>query len=384
MQRERPDPVEQASELGEDGSGDRLRGCFRMLFLYDVAEAIDLSQLKQLLGPRGNVQEPRFGRGTPEHIRFEVPPYIERAEPVSLPTGQIATCSLRYYAFAVIALQLELPFEGDWHQLVAEAARWNGSADLEREIRAIVREHVDRAAQAITRLYPQWLHESYLIVNLEPILNASGQVVPGRSLISTRRQEITGIVWGEERPLSASETDETFGASLSYYPGDLIVISSSGAFVYDGPEEAVAATQVLEYSKMQLLELRYYDGVMSRALTQLYDALERQRSALLSRWTLAGDARRMNRIRLDVTELTERIDNDIKFVSDVYYARVHRLAAERMGVSEYREMVDEKLRTARELYEFMVDQFNEARSFVIEVAVAILALLDVIYLIRGH
>jgi hypothetical protein len=384
MQREHSDTAEQASNLGATGSGERLRGCFRMLFLYDVAEAIDLGYLKQLLGPRGDMQEPRFGRGTPEHIRFEAPPYIERAEPFHLPTGQIASSSLRYYPFAVIALQLELPFEGDWHQLVKEAAQWNGSLELEREIRALVREHVERAALAITRLHKQWLHESYLIVNLEPILDLSGQVVPGQSLLSKRPQEIAGIVWGEERPLSVSETEETFRATLSYYPGDLIVISSSGAFVYDRPEEAVAATQVLEYAKMQLLELRYYDSVMSRALTELYDALERQRSAVLSRWTLSRDARRMNRIRLDVTELTERIDNDIKFVSDVYYARVHRLAAQRMGVSEYREMVDEKLQTARELYEFMVDQFNEARSFILEVGIAILALLDVIYLIRGH
>jgi hypothetical protein len=384
MHREHPDTAEQANRVDATGSGDRLRGCFRMLFLYDVAEAIDLGQLKQLLGPRGDVQEPRFGRGTPEHIRFEVPPYIERAEPVHLPTGQSAACSLRYYPFAVIALQLELPFEGDWHQLVRESAQWNGSADLEREIREIVRKHVERATRAIARLHKQWLHESYLIVNLEPILDPTGELVSGQSLLSERRQEIAAIVWGEEHPLSASETDEAFGATLSYYPSDLIVISSSGAFVYDRPEEAVAATQLLEYAKMQLLELRYYDGVMSRALTELYDALERQRSVILSRWTLSRDARRMNRIRLDVTELTERIDNDIKFVSDVYYARVHRLAAKRMGVSEYREMVDEKLRTARELYEFMVDQFNESRSFVLEVAIAILALLDVIYLIRGH
>ena len=31
-----------------------------------------------------------------------------------------------------------------------------------------------------------------------------------------------------------------------------------------------------------------------------------------------------------------------------------------------------------ELYDFMVDQFNESRSFVLELAVAVMALLDVI------
>jgi hypothetical protein len=44
--------------------------------------------------------------------------------------------------------------------------------------------------------------------------------------------------------------------------------------------------------------------------------------------------------------------------------------------------VDEKLRNVGELYDVMVDQFNEARSFLLEVAIAILALLDVIFWIR--
>ena len=383
MEPYHPQATQQEIELGAASPEDHVRGTFRMLFLYDVAEAIDLGELKRLLGARGDERRARFGRGTPEHIRFEVPPYVERAEPVLLSTGQAAGCSLGYYSFAVIALQLELPFEGTWSDLVREAVRWNGPTDLEREMRAVVREHVDRAKAAIIRPHREWLYETYLVVNVEQVFGSSGDPAPGHSLLTTRRKEIAQIVWGEDRALSEGEIDEVCRASLSYYPGDLIVISSSGAFVYDRPDEAVATTQVLEYAEMQLLELRYYDRVMSNVLTQLYDALERNRS-IFARWTLSREARRINRIRLDVAELAERIDNDIKFVSDVYYARVHRLAANRMGVAEYRDLVDEKLRTAGELYEFMVDEFNEARSFVLEFAITILALLDVIYLIRGH
>jgi hypothetical protein len=139
---------------------------------------------------------------------------------------------------------------------------------------------------------------------------------------------------------------------------------------------------VLEYAKMQLLEFRYYDSLMTRLLSDVYIALERRRNALLSRWSVPRDAKRFNTIRLDVMELTERIDNAIKFVSDVHYARVYRLASTRMGVPDYRDLVEEKLHTVGELYDFMVDQFNEARSFLVEVAIAILALLDVILLLR--
>jgi hypothetical protein len=62
----------------------------------------------------------------------------------------------------------------------------------------------------------------------------------------------------------------------------------------------------------------------------------------------------------------------------MYYARLYRLAAARMGVSDYRALVDEKLETVGKLYEFMVDQFNESRSFVLEMFVAILAIVDIV------
>jgi len=122
---------------------------------------------------------------------------------------------------------------------------------------------------------------------------------------------------------------------------------------------------------------------MTRVLGDFYDSLDRKRNVLLSRWSSPRDAQRFNTVRLDVMELTERIDNAVKFVSDVYYARVYRLAATRIGVPDYRTLVDEKLHTASDLYDFMIDQCNESRSFVLEVLVAILAVLDVIFLLRG-
>jgi len=359
-----------------------LRGSFRLLFLYDTAEAIQLAKLREILGSRGDVQPSTFGRGTPQYVRFEDPPFLERCEPYTLSGGGLAACSIRYYPFGVVAVQIDVPFDCDWPCLLRESARWTAPADMEVDVRKIVRAHLDRVAPAVTRIYKDWLNEMYLVVNVEQVLDAAGQLMTSEALLSAHRGEIARIVSGEEAPLAPSEVDETLRDSLSYYPHDLIVVSSSGALVYDRPEEAGAAVQIVEYAKLQLLEFRYYDRVMSRALAELHDALEREHGILRARWTAPRDAGRINRIRLDVTELTERVDNDIKFVSDAYYARVHRLASGSMGVNEYRDLVDEKLRTAGELYDSLVDRFNEARSFVIELAVAILVLLDVILLLR--
>ena len=54
-----------------------------------------------------------------------------------------------------------------------------------------------------------------------------------------------------------------------------------------------------------------------------------------------------------------------------------------MGVPDYRRLVDKKLRTAGELYHFMVDQFQHARTFLLELTVVIILLIELYYLIQG-
>jgi hypothetical protein len=130
----------------------------------------------------------------------------------------------------------------------------------------------------------------------------------------------------------------------------------------------------LEYANAQLLEFRYYDDLLTRVLAGVYKSLGRV--GLLRRWRMARDAERLNQIRLDITDLTERIDNSIKFLSDMFYARAYRMAAARIGVNDYRTLVDEKLRTAGDLYQFMVDQFHQARAFLLEVMVVAILIIE--------
>lgn len=373
-------------------------GSFRVLFLYDVAEAIDLAKLQQLLGPRGGAVGEKFPRRTPDYVRFEQPPILEPSENITLQTGEQAVCSIKYYSFAAVVVQLDVPFECEWETLKSKSSRWVDPTDFEPQARAVLRRHLEKIQPAIIKPTKEWLAEDYLIINVRtcdlPIVGArranpaiKDETDPegptAEELIGLKGLEIAQIVRGESAPLAASTAEEILKASASYYSSDLTVIGSSAAFVYDRPEDAAATSQVLEYAKVQLLEFRYYDGFMTQLLSEVYAALERPRNVLLSRWSFPRQAQRFNTIRLDVMELTEQIDNAIKFVSDVYYARVYRLAATRMGVDDYRNSVDEKLRTVGELYDFMSDQFNEARSFVVELGIAILALLDVILLLKG-
>jgi hypothetical protein len=359
-----------------------LRGCFRIFLLYDVAEAFDLVKLRQLLGARGGPVKRLFPRHTPGYVGFEELPIVEAGEQIALGPAEHAECTIKYYAYAVAVVQLEIPFSCDWSELLPQAARWMDTSAIEPHARQMVRRHLEQVSSAVIRPNQDWLVEDYLVIDLQDIRQPGSTRPTAAELLAGHGNEIVQMILGEVAPLSPRASEEVLQASLSYYPSDLVVVGSYAALVYDLPEDSAAAIQILEFTKMQLLEFRYYDNWMTQVLSGVYATLERKRNVLLSRWSLPRDAKRINTIRLDVMELTERIDNAVKFVSDTFYARVYRLAASRIGVPDYRNLVEKKLSTVGELYDFMVDQFNEARTFVLEVGIAILALLDVVLLFK--
>ena len=91
-------------------------------------------------------------------------------------------------------------------------------------------------------------------------------------------------------------------------------------------------------------------------------------------------ATQLQTVLLDVDELTEHTDNAIKFLSDISAARFYKLAASKVGVPDYRDLVTQKVRTAEELYRFMVNQFNQSRTFLLELTVVIILVIELFYL----
>ena len=360
-----------------------LHGCIRIFLFYDVGEAFDLDKLRSLVHPRGRPTPPDFPRRTPEYVRFENPPIVEPSEPLTLRSGEKISCSIKYYEYAIVEVQLEVAFEGTWERLLEQASRWMDAPDIEPESRALVGRHLARTSAAVIKPREEWFQETYLVVDLHQMKDEEGRALTADYILASYGGQIGQLLRGEQAPLSHSTNDRLLQGSLSYYSTDLLVIGFNAALIYDRPEESIRTMQILEYAKMQLLEFRYYDNFMTRVLADVYNSLNRKQSVLLSRWSLPREANRLNTIRLDVMDLTERIDNAIKFVSDSFYALAYRTAATRAGVPEYRDLVEKKLQTARELYDFMMAQFNETRLFLLEAAITILCLLDVLLLLRG-
>ena len=332
-----------------------------------------MDELRGILGAR------RLGEGmkhaAAEQLFFERPPVVEDAQ---FPGEAQARVRVKYYDYGVVSILFEFPFAGEWSDLITLSSRWISGTDLPSRAEEIAKEKVARTKAALVKPYGSWLNEDYFIFFMREI----GGNPTANQILSSCRQQIAQIVRGENAALSEDEQREILQSAMSYYPNDLAVVGWNAAFIYDSAAGSETTLQLLEYANSQLLEFRHYDNLLTRELERVYDSLE-EHSNLIGRWRLPREASRLQTFLLDVMELTERADNAIKFLSDMFSARLYRLAASKVGVYDYKSLTQEKLRTAEDLYRFLIDEFHESRTFWLEILVVLILLIELVYVFRG-
>jgi hypothetical protein len=354
-----------------------LTGTVFVLIQFDVCEEIKLARLGEIISAR-TISQPSMKHPAPGYIRYQRPPVVEPIEPLVLESGERLHGEIKYYDYGVISVVFQLPFAGDWETLVRLASRWVWDIDFSAHASRIVKQRLERAAPALVKPYKEWLSEDYFVFHVREIAELPSAI----ELLEQKGPLVAQIVRGERTRLAESESNEVLQSRISFYPNDLAVIGWNAAFLYDTAAGAETAIQLLEYANSQLLEFRHYDELLTRELESVYTSLE-QGTGLLRRWRMARSANALYSVLLEVMELTEHADNAIKFLSDMFAARLYRLAAAKVGVPDYKNLVTQKLDTAGDLYRFMVDQFNQSRAFLLELAVVIILVIELIFLFRG-
>jgi hypothetical protein len=372
-----PKDAVQLHAVPTKGVETSLKGSILVLIQFDVAEEIRLDELRKIFSAR--TAGASFKHPAPGYVQYQRPPVVEPVEALVLDSGERLDAQIKYYDYGVLSVVFELPFSGEWQDLVRLSGRWVWDTDFTTLAQRIVKKRLERAQPALIKPYENWLHEDYFIFHVRDVADKP----TASELLKAHSDQIAQIVRGETQPLSDGERQEIVQGRISYYPNDVAVVGWNAAFLYDNAAGAETAIPLLEYANSQLLEFRHYDELLTRELEGVYDFLENGGTGLLSRWRTARAATKLHTVLLDVDELTEHADNAIKFLSDMFSARLYKLAASRIGVPDYKDLVQQKLKTAEELYHFMVDQFNQSRAFVLELMVVIILVIELVMLFRG-
>jgi hypothetical protein len=355
-------------------------GLVTAFYLFDVAEAIDLKAVPGLLPDQTSAARLAPKPVTPSYIQYqEPPPLLVDGEAVQQPQLDGFRVRIKLFEYGVVSLALTRPFAGAWDDLVAAGQQFVGSDALEKRAGQLCDRIVERLRPALGEPRSRFLSEDYIVfgvTGLEERLDAE-------ELMHRHGDEIALLLSGERSALSAQERDEVLRHRISYLADDLVVPTWNAAFVFETEAGMQAALELFEFANSQLLEFRYYDDLLDAELERIYDDLQQPRwsDAFGRRYMQA--ANELHALFIDVNELTDKTENALKMVGDVYAARLYNLIGSRLGLDRWKQSVAEKLKTLNDIYHFSVEQTQMARGHFLELTIIAILILELVLFFMG-
>lgn len=341
-------------------------------FLFDVSESIRLDGVRSLTGLETTSSRFPSRAGVPSYVEYQPPPVTLSGAALGLSTIEGFKAAFKIYEYGVVSVALTRDFRGTWVELDLLAHSLTESDRIENAAEAACGRIVEKIRGSLVEVRPTYLSEDYFVFGVTRMNSA----MSARELIESHGADIARLLRGERKALSHDEINEVLRHRLSYLADDLIVPTWSAAFVYD-PEGVEPALEIIEFANSQLLQFRYYDDLLDTELGRIYPILQRRR------WydTVIGGkfgraAQHLHSLFIEVNEITDRTENALKVVGDVYAARLFQLVGIRLGLDSWKQAVQEKLKTLDDIYRFTVEQVNMTRGHVLELTIVFILLFE--------
>lgn len=352
-------------------------GSVTALYLFDVAEEIDLSAVPRLLQAPASPARLAPKPFTPAYVQYRVPPIVMDGDGLSLAGLGPLRARLKVFDYGVLSVALTEPVSGSWDALFDVGQQL---ATKEEQARAWVDQLRKQLEPCLSKGRAPHLSEDYFVYTVTEL----DRDVSADGLLDQEGVAIASLLRGERETLSGQEVDDALKHRISYLASDLVVPTWNAAFVLDTEAGAQAALEIFEYANSQLLQFRYYDDRLDSELARIYDSLEDPRwyDGLAGRRYVRA-AQQLHALFIEVNELTDKTENALKMVGDVYAARLYALVASRLGLDRWKQNVEEKLDTLDDIYRFTVEQTQMARGHLLELTVVLILVIELVLVFMG-
>lgn len=357
-----------------------LHGQIFALYLFDVAEAADLPASSAALGTGVRAKfAPK--PATPAYVQYHQPPLWFEGAAVDFPSMDGFRVGFKLFDYGIISLRLTRDFSGTWMELAELSSQLIENEGLERQAEQACHRISDRLKTALTEPRQTFLSEDYLVF----AVNEVSRPHTADELVEHHGDVIASVLRGERATLSRQERDEILRNRLSYLADDLVIPTWNAAFVYDTAAGTQAAVEIAEFANSQLLQFRYYDELLDNALASIYANMQKKPhwyDSLLGRH-YAKAARQVHALYIDVNELTDRTENALKIVGDVYAARLFALVGARLDLARWKTNVSEKLKTLDDIYRFSVEHLGMVRGELMEMTIVAILVFELVLILMG-
>lgn len=352
------------------------RGECRVLFAFDIAQAIDLAAAgRAVQGPAspGTLERthpaPSYFQFTPPPLRLAVP-----AQPLQLGRWKTRP-QVEFVLFdlgAVLVLR-EIELEGNLAECVELSSALGNDTSLAKAARESVEELLEQLRPHLTKPGIAAVEEDYSIFRLPSAVMGED----AERFLNGRGAELAGILRAERQPLSREIAADALSIRLQYGPTDLTLVDWHAAIVIDDQPEDVL--RVLEYANVQLLEMRFLDAQLDAALDDSARMLSRRQGRhLLGPLALRRNLRRLSSMQLEAAFLFERLANTLKVSGDQFLARLLRQASLRFRLQEWNDAAQRKLAALDNVYDKLHDDASTLRAEILEVLIVLLIVFEIV------
>lgn len=293
--------------------------------------------------------------------------------PPDAPGNHVASAKL--HNFGVVSLRYKVPFKESLERLRASI---NGIEDRYhkqsvKDAEALFRKIKGQLKQPHFYL----LRQSYVIVQVDPHPAITDTMILKEQFGGL----IASILRFETETLSEYKKDEILESAIGYYRGDLIIIDTEAAFIYDDEYDEIL--DIAEFTNMQLLELQYFDKLVDQQLNFVYHRQQTKKLPLTSYLPFVGYLKNdpiddLGRLKVDITVITERLENSIKLAGETYYSELYGLLMRKLDIVRWKESLSNKLAIIKDIRTVYQNKLDSLREDLLSVSVILLILVEVI------
>jgi hypothetical protein len=344
---------------------------------YDVGLSIDLARAKQSITDLTELAEIKHKGHAPSYFQFDPTPLrvTQRSAPLAchgVPSSP--EVDLVIYDFGGVSVIHQLLFTGSLEELVALSCALAGSSVFRDDSRQRLQHLIAVIEPAVVRANIDRLTEDYLVFQVGGL---PGGLSP-EQFSERAGSSIARLLRSEADPLSEQEIADALAARVAFGRCDQAWIDWNAALLVD--DEPADVLAVLEFANLQLLELRFLDQRLDRALDRSYEVMNAERS--WSRLRLPGRARlelrTVARLQVDAAILHERVNNALKLLGDQYLARVYRATSQRFRLTEWNSGILRKLETIESIYSKVHDHATQIRMEILEWIIILLIAFEIV------
>jgi hypothetical protein len=337
--------------------------------LYDCAEEFDLGRLEKTLAEKIPLKRLRLSRAKSTSILMEHPPLTSEMKAMELTVGETKLAGsvlAKFYRLGIVTLifRLAIPDDMSYNQLrelAVELSSGDAMDNLSRQRYEELKKSIEGTFTPSRR--PGFTEDFTLF--FFPSWPVGWDPVP--------------LLLAEEEEPSEQSREDTLKNSFSYGKKDLTIITWDTALVVD-EEQSTDIPDIIEFALTQLLLLRFYDGIITEELEKMHThvgmAATRGFYSRLKRYRQI--TKKLMETVMEVTEITEKVQNSFKVTEDVFYARVYNAAQNVFATHGWYSSIERKVKVIQETYHLLKSEIETQSSHLLEITIILLIFIEII------